>query len=148
MRQQAFERLQREWREDLPAVADGVDSRAYPQGWALGDKIQEPEWDLAREPIQRTMQEVMRVVCHITGKTPGEIRNTRRKRELARRRHMIATLIDRLCPRRTLTEIAAFMERDHTTIIHALRSFPVAVAQDPELALEYDRCCAHFRIKP
>ena len=148
MRQEAWQRLQREWREDLPAIADGVDARPYPQGWALGDRLEdEPSWDAARESVGRTMQEVMRVVCHITGRSPHEMRGASRKRVLARRRHMVIALIDRLCPRRTLVEIAQFMDKAHTTVIHALKSFPAAVEADPDLAHEYDQCCRHFGLK-
>ncbi len=147
MRQEAFEDMRRKWQADLPAILDGVDNRPLPQGWALGDTL-EPEWDVWREPIHKTMREVMRVVCVITGRTPDEMRSGKRSRDIARRRHMVITLIDRLVPQRTLSEIAAFMHRDHTTIIHALRNFRNVLPYDADLAFEYDQCCRHFGIKP
>ena len=149
MREQAQARLMREWREDLPAILDGVDTRPYHQGWALGERLEdEIVWDAARHPIRKTMQEVMRVVCHITGRAPTDIRSAKRQKPLAKHRHMVIMLIDRLCPHRTLSEIGQFLERDHTTILHALRNFPNTLAADPDLALEYDQCCRHFGIKP
>ena len=145
MRQKAWDRLQREWKADVAAVADGLDTRMYPQGWALGEQLE----DEPQEEIKpTTMREILRIVGHIVGIAPQRIRSTTRRQYIARRRYMVVELISRLRPDRTLTEIGAFMNRDHTTIIHAMRKFPIMLRHDDELAAEWRECCRHFGIKP
>lgn len=143
MRQAAWEKLKREWHEDVPMIILGMDARELEDEWAL--KL--PEDDI-RPPVLVAMRDVMEVVCAVTGYRAPKIRSPRRGKHLSKRRHMVMMLIDRLCPKRSLPEIGRFMDRDHTTVMHALRSFPGALEDDPDLAHEYDQCCRHFGIKP
>ena len=151
MRQEAFERMRNEWQADLPAILDGLDKRPYPQGWALP-----PEWDAGEDvepfiddgPLARTMQEVLRVCCYYTGLSEAEMRGPKRFRRMSWRRFMMIHLMQRLNPHRTIAEIAHFLERDHTSCLHALKQWPMVLGYDEGIAAEYGEICKHFGIKP
>ena len=145
MRQAAWERLQREWKADVAAVADGFDTRFYAQGWALADELEDEPEPVVKLP---TMRQIVQAVGHITGIAPQRILSTSRMQYVSRRRWLVIDMISRLRPDRTLTEIGAFLSRDHTTIIHAMRQFPIVLRCDRDLMGEYAECCRHFGIKP
>lgn len=151
MRQKAFEIMRSEWQADLPAILDGLDKRPYPHGWALPR-----EWDQGEDvapfiddgPVARSMREILRVCRYYTGLSEAEVRSSKRVRRMAWRRFMIIHLMQRLSPTRTISEIATFLERDHTSCLHALRQWPMVLSYDEGIAAEYAEICKHFGIKP
>lgn len=129
---------------DLPDNDPG--KRRYRDEWAL---IGYGPEDLPPAPeTVVTMNTVLSVVCAISRLSPTVVRSDRRKQYLARRRFMLIYLIDRLCPQRTTMQIAAFLNRDHSSILHARSKMPSLLDHDPELRQEYQTCCRHFRIEP
>lgn len=141
--------MRREWREDLPDIAKdgGFDTRVYPQGWALGRKLEEIR-ETKGDFRTKTMGEVMRVVCSVCGIDPRSIFSDSKQRYFSRRRAMVASIIREICPQCSLPMIGRFLNRDHTTIMHAMRKFPIYLENDPDLAAEFAECCRHFGIKP
>lgn len=142
MREQAQARLLREWREDLPAILDGIDTRPYPMDWAIAPDDQRPQM------FKVPMKDVLETVCFITGFDRQDILSANRRKKVSKRRHMTMYLMSRLCVKRTTNEIARFLDRDPTTVTHAIDGFTSILAANPDLALEYDQCCRHFGIKP
>ena len=156
MRRQAWERLRTEWREDLPMIIEGLDPmdlpdsdpgrRRYRDEWALTGYG--PPEDLPPTPPVVTMNAVLAMVCAVSKISTAIMRSDRRAQYFARRRFMLIYLIGRLCPQRTTHQIARFLNRDHTSILHGRSKMPGLLKHDPELNYEYETCCRHFGIEP
>ena len=142
-----WEVLKREWRQDVRMVARGLDTRIYPKGWALAGKLEEQRRVIG-DMRERSMAEVLRVVCDVCCAEPDEITQISKQRVFARRRAMVAMLIRKACPGVSLPAIGRFLKRDHTTILNALKRFPAYLESDPHFAAEFAECCRHFGIKP
>lgn len=69
-----------------------------------------------------TMQEVLDAVCHSTGILPDEIISKCRKIEYVRARHLFCYVCARHL-RLPLTKIGLFIERDHSSVIHARQQY-------------------------
>lgn len=70
---------------------------------------------------QITTSEVLELVHEITGITPDKILSRRRTDELVYARHLTIYIL-RKHTNMTLKNIGDFLGRDHTSIIHAIRS--------------------------
>ncbi len=122
-------------REAMSAILKGNDR---PTANTRGKKYSRYEWD--RPPLQdppegppddATAEELMAdgfvceavlmTICKVTGLSDGELRSRQRARRLARPRQVACFLMSRVSSR-SLMEIGRFMNRDHTTVMHANRT--------------------------
>jgi len=65
--------------------------------------------------------QVVQAVVIESGLTAGEMMNASHKRYLARPRHVAMWAVDRYCPDYSLPEIGYMFNRDHTTVMYAIR---------------------------
>jgi chromosomal replication initiator protein len=82
---------------------------------------------------RQSVAEIQEAVAWRFRITPSEIRSRRRSRTAARPRQ-VAMWIARYTTPLSLTEIGWAFERDHTTVIHAIRQVDKMMAQDPDIA--------------
>ena len=76
----------------------------------------------ARKP--RTVQQIIRLVSRYTGIAVPHITGRMRRKEFARVRFLVCWLAYRYCENVSLPKIGRVMgNRDHTTILHAVRSY-------------------------
>lgn len=60
--------------------------------------------------------------------TVADLRGPRRQRDLILARHHIMYEVSRACPHLSLPQIGRLFDRDHTTVLHALRAWPAKAA--------------------
>ena len=103
----------------LPAILEGRDPE--PMVWASNGKLH--PWD--RPPILPTgpsKKMILHIVCEVAGISRATILGNLRHRRFVRPRHVACYLIHEYRPRMSLPQIGEFMgDRDHTTIINAIR---------------------------
>ncbi len=122
-------------REAMPAILEGTDR---PTASVRGIKYSRYEWD--RPPpedppkilefyatAEKLMAEgfvceaILSTICQVTDLTVEMLRSRQRIRYVARTRQVACFLMSRLSTRSTV-EIGRFMNRDHTTVMHANRT--------------------------
>jgi len=96
------------------------------------------------EPVQPLnfprIAEIQTVVCNHFDLTHMELISERRHRELVRPRQ-IAMYLAKQLTLRSLPEIGRhFGGRDHTTVIHAIRTIERLRGEDADIALNVERC--------
>lgn len=144
-----WETLRREWREDLPYVLMGADTRVYPQGWMKSKNLSlEQRRAVIKDPQAKTMWSVVKFVCDVFCIQPEEIWQVGKQRVFAARRAIVADIIRRVDPTASLPKIGRLLKRDHTTIMYAIKNLPRYLEEDPQLAELHATCCSHFGIKP
>ncbi len=102
---------------------------------ALGRQTDEPVPSGARTPTVAAIQDT---VCEINGLTREELMSPRRSAKVARARQMAMYLARELTPL-SLTEIARDFDRDHTTVLHAVRTVSTKLEPGSETALAIHR---------
>jgi chromosomal replication initiator protein len=92
------------------------------------------------EPLpQRRIDRIIRTVAAETGYTVGEITGGQRRASLCQARFMAMWLTSKTTGY-TLKRIAGpFANRDHTSVLHALRRFEAERARDPKIKALSDR---------
>ncbi len=122
-------------REAMPAILEGRDQ---PTACVRGKRYSRYEWD--RPPLQDppeilefyataeklwaegfVCEAILSTICKVTDLTVVELRSHRRARYLVRSRQVACFLMSRLSTR-SLPWIGRFMNRDHTTVMHANRT--------------------------
>ena len=73
-----------------------------------------------------------------------DLRSTRRDRAIVRPRQLAMYLTKQLTPM-ALPDIANFFERDHTTVIHAVKTIEEYLKRDKQLAREKDLLVEQLR---
>lgn len=85
------------------------------------------------------MQQIMITVSREFGLPPSVLRSTRRTRTMVIPRHVAMYLAAELLGL-TLNQIAyAFGHRDHTTILHAIKTLPGKMQKNPKLGERVER---------
>lgn len=97
-----------------------------------------------------TVQNVMAVFCEVytelTGAayTIGDLKGARRWRDVAWPRQVCMMLVRNLCGLSTPPVGKHFGDRDHTTVMHALKRAPDHMQERPVLKAAYDQVVAFF----
>jgi chromosomal replication initiator protein len=92
-----------------------------------------------------TVEEIKAKVAAFYGCRASDLELPSRAREIVRRRQLAMYLARKLTTR-SLPEIAArFKKKDHTTVLHAVRTIERLVASDPELARAVETLCHAIR---
>ncbi len=114
----------------LPAILEGRDPR--PIVWGARGKLQ--NWD--RAPVFQvgpSAEEILAAICEVSGETKWDILGPRRNIRLARARQVACYLIKIHRPNMSFPHIGRFMgDRDHTTIMHAVRKVEDLLASGDE----------------
>lgn len=127
-------RFERKWRKPVPAPEQPVTETKPP------DKCDERAWtiticgvaDAPRRPP--SMNEIMRAVAAEYRVSVMDIVSARRNRKLIFPRH-ISMLLARRLTHLSMPQIGRHLgNRDHTTILHGVRSIEQKLASDPALA--------------
>ena len=84
-----------------------------------------------------TLDEIQRKVAEHFKVSPADILSPRRDRDIARPRQVAMYLAKQLTTR-SLPEIGRKFNRDHTTVIHAVRTIETLVARDNAMARDVD----------
>lgn len=114
MTPEVFEEIRAAWRRDLPEVIAGNDPMTI-NGCAAG-------------PRHDSML-IIDAVCRVFETTPETIFSTSRLKSVVQPRHLAMTLLNEAgWP---LTEIGQRFGQDHTTVLHAVRTYPRRVDQSP-----------------
>ena len=119
-------------REAMPAILEDNDR---PTSSVRGRKYTNFEWD--RPPLENppknlifhataeklwaegfACEAILSTICKVTGLTVEMLRGRQRARHIVRTRQVACFLMSRLSTR-SLMEIGRFMNRDHTTVMHA-----------------------------
>lgn len=83
-----------------------------------------------------SLREVIIAVCERFMISPQSLLGRLRFKEFCQPRHMAYLLAYELTYQ-SLTDIGQAMDRDHTTILHGVRTMRIAIKKDPALALAY-----------
>lgn len=108
---------------------DGLIDRA---GLAQGDFGYRMRANVSRG-LHPTVHEVLRRVCEAEGVTMADMLSARRHREIARPRQM-AMYLAREMTLATLPMIGRVMRRDHTTVLHGVRTIRSLMERDAAVA--------------
>lgn len=114
----------------------------------IQDRHLPPEEKVSRRFISRyedlrdiapavSVREVVIAVCERFKIEPQSLLGRLRFREFSQPRHMAYLLAYELTYQ-SLTDIGRAMDRDHTTVLHGVRTMRVAMKKDPELQQAYD----------
>ena len=112
----------------LPAILEGRDPE--PMTWGSNGKL--CAWDRPPViPVGVSKEMILATVCEVAGEEKEHILGPRRAINLARPRQVACYLIQEYRPRMSLPQIGEFMgDRDHTTIIHAIRRIRALLEYD------------------
>ena len=88
--------------------------------------------------------DIIQAVADFYHLTLKDLRSTRRDRTIVRPRQLAMYLTKQLTPL-ALPDIAKFYERDHTTVIHAVRTIEEYLKRDKQLAREKDLLVAELK---
>jgi chromosomal replication initiator protein len=92
---------------------------------AIGERVAQP----AGEP---TIQSIISVVTEFYGIRLADLQSKHRQRSIALPRH-VCMFMARKCTRLSLEEIGGFFGgRDHTTVMHAVKTVEEKLREDPE----------------
>ena len=80
-----------------------------------------------------TLEAIQDAVCAVSGLTRAELRSPRRSSRVARARQLAMYLARQLTPL-SLAEIARGFDRDHTTVLHAIRAISARLEPGSETA--------------
>jgi len=84
------------------------------------------------------VEQIQDAVCQVLHLSPGDLTSTRRTPDVVRGRH-IAVYLTRELTELTLAEIGRQFNRDHSTVLHALRSVSRKLEPGSEVALAIDQ---------
>ena len=84
-----------------------------------------------------TIEDIQKQVCNHFLVKPSDLRSTRRDRNVARPRQ-IAMYLAKVLTNKSLPEIGIAFGRDHSTIIHAVRTIEDLIKTDTEIAQSVD----------
>ena len=93
-----------------------------------------------------SLREVIIAVCERFKITPQNLLGRGRQREFSKPRHMVCLLAYELTYQ-SLLEIGKAMDRDHTTILHGVKTTRLAIKKDPALARAYQELTAILEAK-
>jgi chromosomal replication initiation ATPase DnaA len=88
-------------------------------------------------------EHIMRALTHVLGVSESDIRSKRRYRVLVDARHMYCALMRRVSLL-SLADIGRTLSRDHSTVIHALKSHANKVGSDAAYATAYAEVIDHI----
>ena len=88
--------------------------------------------------------EIIQAVADFYRLTLKDLRSTRRDRAIVRPRQLAMYLTKQLTPM-ALPDIAKFYERDHTTVMHAVKTIEEYLKRDKQLAREKDMLIEQLR---
>jgi len=127
MTPELYSEIRESFKKSLPAIHAGKDQQ--PICYAATGKLE--NWD--RPPIMEhgpTMKQIRNLVLQIAEMDLAEYSCRRRNLTIVRVRQIIVILGREFRPGLTLHQLGRFMDRDHSTIIHALRSWDVRYNHD------------------
>ncbi len=105
----AWDALHTNWKRDLPAVLEGCDPHRYParlSGWPTADTV---------------LGDVLRVVADYYNVSAGDLRSKNRQRQYTEPRQIFCYIAKRRSTK-SLAQIGALIQRDPTTVMHAVRA--------------------------
>lgn len=89
--------------------------------------------------------DIVNIVARVRDIHPEDLTGWRRARRLAWPRQVAALLIRQCLPMLSYSQIGRVLgNRDHTTIMHALKRAAVYITSDPEMEQLYSRCRAEI----
>lgn len=93
---------------------------------------------------QITIADILEVTADYYGLKISDLKSVRRERRIARPRQM-AMYLSKLLTSLSLPDIGMHFERDHTTILHAIRTIEDLVAKDEQLQDDLERLSVHLK---
>ena len=93
-----------------------------------------------------SVREVVIAVCEHFKITPQNLLGRGRHREFSKPRHLVCLLAHELTYQ-SLCDIGRAMDRDHTTILHGVKTTRLAIMKDPALARAYQELTAILEAK-
>ena len=93
---------------------------------------------------QITIADILEVTADYYGLKISDLKSVRRERRIARPRQM-AMYLSKLLTSLSLPDIGMHFERDHTTILHAIRTIEDLVAKDEQLQDDLERLRVHLK---
>ena len=93
-----------------------------------------------------SVREVVIAVCEHFKISPQNLLGRGRHREFSKPRHLVCLLAHELTYQ-SLCDIGRAMDRDHTTILHGVRTTRLAIKKDPALARAYQELTAILEAK-
>ncbi len=93
---------------------------------------------------QITITDILEVTADYYGLKISDLKSVRRERRIARPRQM-AMYLSKLLTSLSLPDIGLHFERDHTTILHAIRTIEDLVSKDEQLQDDLDRLRVHLK---
>ncbi len=142
-------------REAMPAILEGNDR---PPVGTRGERYSRYEWD--RPPLEDPPENlefyataetllaegfmceaILSTICKVAELTSKELRGRQRARHIVRARQVACFLMSRLSTR-SLMEIGRFINRDHTTVMHAIQTVRKKLDEGDELT-----CTIHRNVK-
>lgn len=93
---------------------------------------------------QITIADILEVTADYYGLKISDLKSVRRERRIARPRQM-AMYLSKLLTSLSLPDIGMHFERDHTTILHAIRTIEDLVSKDEQLQDDLERLRVHLK---
>ena len=115
---------------------EGIQNGYLPPQEKAGRRFVSRHEDLRDIAPAVSVREVIIAVCERFKISPQNLLGRGRQREFSKPRHMVCLLAYELTYQ-SLLEIGKAMDRDHTTILHGVRTTRLAIKKDPALALAY-----------
>ena len=118
---------------------------------AYGARVEVVEYPVRRKPTL-TFNHILQLVSKNTDISIENIQGPIRKANLVIARRMIAHLAHKLLPERSISSIGRALKKDHSSVLHGLREFPIALASDEMLSLRInileEILRAHYHCRP
>lgn len=118
---------------------------------AYGARVTVLEYPIIRKP-PLVFNHILQLVSENTGKSIEDIQGPIRKADLVVARRITAHLAHKLLPNRSVSSIGRAMKKDHSSVLHGLREFPVAMASNIELSIRVslleEILRAHYHCRP
>jgi chromosomal replication initiator protein len=100
---------------------------------------------VTEKPI--TLMEIQYAICGHYQIGLSDLQSTRRERRIARPRQLAMYLSKMLTPK-SLPDIGKAFGRDHTTVMHAVKTIEDLIIRDKQLALDVDLLTRRLRGEP
>lgn len=118
---------------------------------AYGAKVEVIEYPVSRKPAL-AFNHILQLVSKNTDISIENIQGPIRRTNLVTARRMIAHLAHKLLPERSISSIGRALKKDHSSVLHGLREFPITLAADEMLSLRInileEILRAHYHCRP
>jgi len=119
-----------------PAIIPVVASRYWPQMWfweLVSFTPRFPNRSIVFYPGASRVEHIQKIVCRQYGISRHDMLSARRTAKLVIPRQVAIYLTKELTPR-SFSDIGRYFNRDHTTVLHAVRKIAYLTERDPILA--------------